>query len=294
MRRVLPYLAPLALTPLALTSCQKSAPPLPPPHPHYVIGSAWQGSDGWFYPSESFSLRQTGLAVRENRMRPHVTTDGEIWSAESMTGAHQTLQLPAIVTLRNLTNGRTVRIRLNDRGPSSRGRIVAVTPKVADLLGIGGDAPAPVELVVDEAASRAIAESSPDAPKLDVAAAPRGDVTAESLDAPPGRDRHLVGGRQETAQAARSGMRLEPLPANVTQGFSQPVSYAITLGSFAGHGAASQVALRCGGRVSPVTDSGTGLNWQVRLGPFATVPEADMELARARGCGIAGARIVVE
>lgn len=274
------------------TACQRSAPLLVS-HPHYVIGKGWQGQDGWFYPAESFELRQTGLAIRETDTTPHLTADGEIWNAGSMTGAHQTLQLPAVVTLRNISNGRTVRIRLNERGPRSSGRLVAVTPKVAELLGIMSQQPAPVELIVDEPASRAMAEASPDAPKLDIASAPRGDVVAESLDGKGGAARS-VGSHESAWGRSSGGLVLENLPVQVMAGYAQPVSYAIQFGSFAGRAAATQVALRCGAAVTTSAEAGRGLNWLVVKGPLATVAEADNALAQAHGCGIAGARIVVE
>nr|WP_084294673.1 RlpA-like double-psi beta-barrel domain-containing protein [Asaia prunellae] len=149
--------------------------------PHYMTGQAWQGSDSWFYPSERFDMTETGLAIIQSPPKDGVTADGEIWSAQSMTGAHQTLQLPSVVSVRNLANGRIVRVRLNDRGPASSGRLIAVTPRVASLLGMG-DEPTPVEISVDEAVSRQIADSNPDAPKLDIAAAPREAIIAQSLD----------------------------------------------------------------------------------------------------------------
>lgn len=278
------------LSVIALASCHRAAPPLPPAHPHYVIGGGWQGGGNWFYPAESFSLRQTGLAILEANQTPHVTADGEVWSANSMTGAHQTLQLPAIVSVRNLANGRTVRIRLNERGPDNAGRILAVTPQVAAVLGIGHD-PAPIELTVDEEASRAIAQASPDAPRLDVSAAPRGDVVAQSLD---GGIAQTVGEHQTGVVSTPGGLRLSELPVRYTQGYAMPVAYNVTLGDFSGHGAADGVARRCGGDVRRISGNDPGLNWQARLGPYQTIAQADQALAQARSCGIAGARIVVE
>lgn len=277
-----------------LASCGKPTPPATS-HAHYVIGAGWHGRDAWFYPNESFTLRQTGLAVREDpssRMNGYKTADGESWYAASMTGAHQTLQLPAIVSVRNLENGRIVRIRLNDRGPASEGRILAVTPQVARLLGMSDDRPVPIELAVDEAASRAIAESAPDAPKLDIVAAPRGDVTAESLDRPD--DKRAIGSRNAQPVEASQAIALPRLPATYQQGAARPVRYAVTLASFANHAPANQVAARCGGQVTAAPENSEGLRWQVRLGPFAGVSQADTALARAHGCGIADARIVVE
>lgn len=274
---------------VALTACHHQSA-LPPSVPHYVIGTAWQADGSWFYPEETFELRQTGLAVRDTNTTPRITTDGEAWSASAMTGAHQTLQLPAIVTVRNLSNGRTVRIRLNDRGPGDAGRVLSVTPSVAALLGMG-DTPTPVEIVEDEAASREIAESSPDSPRLAISTAPRGDVTAQSLS---GGTQQIVGRSEGQEQTTRQGMALRDLPVQVTQGVAQDIVYNVDLGGFAGRAAALRVAAQCGGTVARITENGHGLSWQAKLGPFRAVVDADRGLANARSCGIAGARIVVE
>jgi len=258
--------------------------------PHYMTGQAWQGSDSWFYPSERFDMTETGLAIIQSPPKDGVTADGEIWSAQSMTGAHQTLQLPSVVSVRNLANGRIVRIRLNDRGPASSGRLIAVTPRVASLLGMG-DEPTPVEVSVDEAVSRQIAESNPDAPKLDIAAAPREAIVAQSLDDGSTQTLGLKSG--DKTDSSRK-LFLPEMPQTVMQGMAESPLYHIELGSFSGHAAAAQVAAQCGAEITRQAGRAATLPWMVALGPFTTVPEADRALAKARQCGGMGAHIVAK
>ncbi|WP_231948528.1 septal ring lytic transglycosylase RlpA family protein [Acetobacter senegalensis] len=97
-----------------------------------------------------------------------------------MTGSHPTLQLPAVVTVMNLDNGREVTVRLNDRGPKEIGRLLGLSRKAADLLGMG-TAPARVRIVEDEAASRHLAEILPGGPMLQINAAPLETVTQTQL-----------------------------------------------------------------------------------------------------------------
>ncbi|HSP41770.1 MAG TPA: RlpA-like double-psi beta-barrel domain-containing protein, partial [Luteolibacter sp.] len=52
-----------------------------------------------------------------------------------LTGAHKTLPLPCIVKVTNLENGKSVKLRLNDRGPFIAGRHLDVTPRAAKKLG---------------------------------------------------------------------------------------------------------------------------------------------------------------
>ena len=143
---------------LLLASC--SPTPTSRPDIHYTVGTAWQAQGQWFYPREEFAWQGTGLAVRQTGREGELTADGEVRSMASMTASHPTLQLPAIVTVTNLENGRQVRVRVNDRGPAQVGRALALSTQAANLLGMGRD-PAQVRIVEDETASRQLAETLP-------------------------------------------------------------------------------------------------------------------------------------
>jgi len=277
------YGAALVLLPL-LAACHREGP-TPAAHPHYELGSAWRGTHGWFYPNEQFDYHVTGLATRQQAPVGGLTADGETWSASGMTGAHQTLQLPAIVSIRNLLNGRIVRIRLTDRGPADPGRIIALSPKAADLLGMTVDTP--VEVTEDEAASRALAEGLGKPPAQNISAAPVGEVRETSLSDGSSR----VYGNDSSA--ASSSVAVGPLPTTWMQGSSGPSGLYVLMGIFSGHATAASVALRCGGTVLHASE-GAGLEWRVLGGPYADIAQADAALDRTRLCGVEGARIIVE
>ena len=63
------------------------------------------------------------------------TANGEIFSANAITGAHPTLPLPSYVRVTNLDNGRSVVVRVNDRGPYIHGRVMDLSHRAADILG---------------------------------------------------------------------------------------------------------------------------------------------------------------
>ena len=63
------------------------------------------------------------------------TALGEPFKAGAMAGAHPTLPLPCRVRVTNLSNGKSVKLRLNDRGPYARNRLLDVTPRAASRLG---------------------------------------------------------------------------------------------------------------------------------------------------------------
>lgn len=66
------------------------------------------------------------------------TANGEIFSANAITAAHPTLPLPSYVRVTNLDNGRSLVVRVNDRGPYVDGRIIDLSQKAADLLDYRG------------------------------------------------------------------------------------------------------------------------------------------------------------
>jgi rare lipoprotein A len=63
------------------------------------------------------------------------TASGEIFDQEALTGAHPTLPLPSLVEVTNLSNGRKLVIRINDRGPFIDNRVIDVSRKAAEILG---------------------------------------------------------------------------------------------------------------------------------------------------------------
>lgn len=81
------------------------------------------GTCSWYNESSFFGLIRGNTSLGEKVMPWH------------MTGAHKTLPLPCLVKVTNLENGRSVKIRINDRGPFISGRLLDVTPRAAKKLG---------------------------------------------------------------------------------------------------------------------------------------------------------------
>ena len=74
------------------------------------------------------------------------TANGEIFRQRKKTAAHQTLPFGTKVTVKNLSNGRKVKVRINDRGPFAKGRIIDLSKKAARKLGMVKAGVAEVEL----------------------------------------------------------------------------------------------------------------------------------------------------
>jgi rare lipoprotein A len=75
------------------------------------------------------------------------TANGEYAHAHALTAAHRTLPFGTKVKVTNLTTGRSVIVRINDRGPYIKGRIIDLTPAGAEAIGLSGLAHVQLEVV---------------------------------------------------------------------------------------------------------------------------------------------------
>ena len=87
---------------------------------------------------------QTGIASIYSGGR---TANGEHARASGLTAAHRTLPFGTMVRVTNQHSGRSVVVRINDRGPFIRGRVIDVTPAAAHVLGFSGLAPVTLAVV---------------------------------------------------------------------------------------------------------------------------------------------------
>jgi rare lipoprotein A len=90
---------------------------------------------------------QTGLASWYGpEFHGKKTASGEIFNMYQLTAAHRTLPLGSYVMVTNLRNGKSVRVRINDRGPFVRGRIIDLSYAAAKLIDLIGPGVAPVKV----------------------------------------------------------------------------------------------------------------------------------------------------
>ena len=112
------------------------------PKPYKVFGK-------WYQPlPDSKGFRQRGIASWYGKnFHGKKTSNGEIYNMYAMTAAHKTLPLGTVVQVHNLENNRQVEVRVNDRGPFVRGRIIDLSYKAASEIGIVGPGTARVEVI---------------------------------------------------------------------------------------------------------------------------------------------------
>jgi rare lipoprotein A len=119
-------------------------PPTPPGHPKpYKIGK------NWYKPlPHARGFRQRGEASWYGKeFHGRKTSNGEIYDMHAMTAAHKTLPFGTYLSVCNLENNRKIEVRINDRGPFVRGRILDLSYMAAKKLGIVGPGTAEVEIV---------------------------------------------------------------------------------------------------------------------------------------------------
>ncbi|MBO1079519.1 septal ring lytic transglycosylase RlpA family protein [Roseomonas haemaphysalidis] len=287
-----------------LAACTPAKPPAPVEPPRYVVGEPYQMGGTWSYPREDFALRETGLAtVVADARAGRLTADGEVYDPDWLTAAHRTLQLPAILVVTNLENGLELRVRVNDRGPAQAGRLLALSRRAAELLRVqpGGTQ---VAISVDGDASRALAAGlpQPDAMRIAIATAPRETLQSESLAPPPGsraadRVRQAPAARSfvaPLAEATAASATPQRLPEAVDQGMARPGQLYVQGSTFTAREAAQRQAARMSGARVEAFGPGRRPEYRVRLGPFASVSQADQGLEIARRSGVSEARILVD
>lgn len=102
------------------------------------IGKPYKINGVTYYPMESADgYSEVGIASWYGPgFHGKLTANGEKYNQKAMTAAHKTLPLPTLVKVENLENGKSVVVRVNDRGPYSKGRIIDLTEVAAKRLGM--------------------------------------------------------------------------------------------------------------------------------------------------------------
>ncbi len=132
----------------------------------YKVGNPYQINGVWYYPAEDPYYDQDGIASWYGEpFHGRQTANGEIYDMNDLTAAHKTLPMPVYVRVTNLDNGRSLVLRVNDRGPFVSGRIIDVSRRAAQLLGFQQQGTTRVRVqVVDPETGIEYAAQDPNAP----------------------------------------------------------------------------------------------------------------------------------
>ena len=124
------------------------------PYKPYIVGSPYQINGKWYRPKENFSYDRVGVASWYGPgFNGKRTANGETYDMDLMTAAHPTLPMPTLVSVTNLENGRSITVRINDRGPFHGNRLIDLSRRAAEELRIKRDGTGRVRVKVLRTAS---------------------------------------------------------------------------------------------------------------------------------------------
>lgn len=295
-----------------LAACASQPPPAPPPPPTvqvpasagvYKVGQPYQIENVWYYPREQPDYDETGIASWYGpTFYGKKTANGEIYTGDMLTAAHKTLPMPVNVRVTNLENGKSLVVRVNDRGPFSRGRIIDLSRRAAELLDIVQTGTARVRVTYmgrSDLNGGAPPPETPPAIASAVPAAPSGKVDSAALGilpgaavAPPAK----VQGMPTPAPIPSEMFASAQPTGQVTQVPVPPATRLyVQVGAFSKRENAQAMLNKLGGnlQISPLQRGGQTL-YRVRTGPLSSVKEADTALSRISGAGANDAHIVVD
>lgn len=110
--------------------------PVPKGGGRYKVGSPYKIDGQWFTPREQPDYDEVGHgSFYSEDFHGRRTANGEIFDMYAMSAAHPTLPLPSYAYVTNLENGRTVLVRINDRGPYVKSRLIDLSKQAARYLG---------------------------------------------------------------------------------------------------------------------------------------------------------------
>ncbi|MGC6453094.1 MAG: septal ring lytic transglycosylase RlpA family protein [Candidatus Puniceispirillaceae bacterium] len=271
--------------------------------PRYKIGDPYNVGGVWYYPARDLTYDESGIGSwYGDEFAGRLTANGEIFDPEQITAAHKTLPMPSVVRVTNLDNGRSLVVRVNDRGPFVPGRIIDLSRESARLLGFKDQGIAKVRvkllaeqsLRLEELAKKGKfpeVEGLPEEPMPEFNAVGTSDVTFSATSTNGQSNYNAEDGQSaiDLLASSRVGEMIEvpPITTNIW----------VQVGAFHSSTNASNVLTRISsvgpGEVSQIDIDGQVLH-RVRLGPAGDVAAADALLNGVFELGFRGARIIVD
>src|SRR6267154_596243 len=109
--------------------------PVPKGGGTYRVGKPYTVAGRVYVPEEDVNYREEGMASwYGDDFHGRLTANGEVFDMDSLTAAHPTLPMPCYARVTNLSNGKSLIVRVNDRGPYHGNRLIDVSNKAAELL----------------------------------------------------------------------------------------------------------------------------------------------------------------
>ncbi|MEQ1548448.1 MAG: septal ring lytic transglycosylase RlpA family protein [Chakrabartia sp.] len=299
----------IAASALVLTSCAglgnivgRSAPPELPAEP--VGDAVTKGGQPYevggevYNPADTAQYDDVGYASwYGEELRGKATANGEMFNPDAISAAHPTLPMPSYAEITHLQTGKTILVRINDRGPFTKGRLIDLSQGAVKLLGAENEGNFPVR----------VRRVNPN--EQEKLALRNGQKAADRLDTP---EQLLNALRRKLASATPPVITA---PAVVTVPVAKPVqkptpkpvviakpkistpqpstekpamagTYFIQVASFSSKANAEKLAKQLDARVEQA-----GTIWRVRKGPYASEAAARAALGSITAKGYRDARV---
>jgi len=232
---------------------------------HYKTGKPYRVGGRTYYPlSTASGYDQTGMASWYGRdFHGKRTANGERYDMHALSAAHKTLPLPSLVRVTNLENGRSVVVRVNDRGPFVKRRLIDLSWAAANALGYAGQGTARVRV-------QSLDTASPPVPSRSIQTVVRHTPSPSSTST-------------------------QPLPKQPTPSIA---GMYVQLGAFAQTDNASKLKTTLSAQypsiqVQPFMRS-TQTLYRVRIGPFSDVQAIEHTVLSLQQQGYGNAVVVIE
>ncbi|MEO9914331.1 septal ring lytic transglycosylase RlpA family protein [Parasphingorhabdus sp.] len=278
------------------------------------IGEPYKVAGKTYTPEDVPSYDEVGYASwYGEELAGNQTANGERFNPQGISAAHKTLPLPSYVEVTALDTGRTILVRVNDRGPFANDRIIDLSHGAAKQLGIDQNGIAGVRVRKVNPNEQERARLRTGAPATERIATPDSLLSIlrknlAKLPRPAGQVKRAAAPsfQTPTTRASQttqsSGVRNGRFivegagrPTSVTNSVGNnyvggvPGSYVVQVAAFGSKSRADTLARKIGAKVM---GNGSRSVWRVRYGPYASQKDAQAGLAQAQKRGYSGARIL--
>ncbi len=253
----------------------------------YKVGAPYKIDGVTYTPQEEFNRTETGVASWYGPgFHGKSTANGERYDQSERTAAHRTLQMPAIVRVTNLDNGMSTVVRINDRGPFARSRIIDLSRTAAQELDVVRNGTARVridQLPAESMAVRdvAVAGGGPaeqNAAVIQVASGQRTAPAPTMAAAPPPPP--------VAPQPQPAVVPAQPNPQPVWPTTTQPPSVETPVAYGSGGRGVTVASLASGAApVAAPTSALAGSGFYVQTGAFSTMENAERQRGAVRSYG---------
>ncbi len=226
-------------------------------------GNPYQIAGQWYEPlATGEAYDEVGIASwYGEKFHGKTTANGETYNMYAMTAAHTVLPMPSIVKVTNLENGKSIEVRVNDRGPFVKSRLIDLSYAAAKALGYAKQGTTKVRVQTLYSA----------------------DVSAEQ-----------VKSRSTTKPEPQPMIQASPVPVASTAAAPQVEMAYVQVGAFSSQQRAAQVASQLKSKAEHASAEVTpvGQVYRVRLGPFELDADAELALKSVQDSGYTAAMII--